>query len=200
MARPDLGPLGPPPADFSDRELPAVSWRAPLVRVHRHDHDPAFLGRTGLNRFDAPGSEFGVLYAAEDLQGAFIETFGDAAGRTVTVNSLTVRAYTTFEPTRALSLVDVRGAGLARIGADARLFAGDRVPAQQWSLAIWSHPATVDGICYRARHDPSRSAVALYDRADRAVRVAQTTPLMAPSERPAFAAVLDAYSFGLIDA
>jgi hypothetical protein len=53
---------------------------------------------------------------------------------------------------------DLTGAGLAQIGAGGRLTAVTRRVGQQWSHAIWRHPAAVDGILYRVRHDPRRSS------------------------------------------
>lgn len=199
MARRDLGPLAAPPPSLATRELPLTSWSKPLVRVHRLDHAPLFFGRTGLHRFDAPDRAYGVLYAAADLHGAFIETFGDAGSHVVTVSSLTARAQSVVTPMRALSLVDLRGAGLSRVGADARLFAADRHPAQAWSRALWTHPNAIDGLCYRARHDPDRVSFAVFDRAADALDVAWTQPLMARALRTSLADVLDHYAFGLID-
>src|SRR6478735_5682570 len=50
------------------------------VLTDLRDHDPLFFGRSGLNRFDAPAGEYGVLYAGESVECAFIETFGSATG------------------------------------------------------------------------------------------------------------------------
>lgn len=66
-----------------------------------------------------------------------------------------------FRSERHLRLVDLTGPGLARLGADARLFAGDHGQARQWSRAFYSHPDRVDGIYYPVRHDPSRVAAAV---------------------------------------
>ena len=55
----------------------------PWKRMHPVEHDPEFFGRTGLNRFDYLRGECGVLYAAEDAFGAFIESFGRTPGRNV---------------------------------------------------------------------------------------------------------------------
>lgn len=200
MTRRDLGPLAAPPPSLATRTLPLTTWVSTLVRLHRLDHAPLFFGRTGMNRFDAPDRSYGVLYAAADLHGAFIETFGDAGGHVVTVSSLTTRAQSVLLPIRALSLVDLRGAGLSHIGADARLFAADRRPAQIWSQALWKHPEAIDGLCYRARHDSDRVSVAVFDRAADALDVSSTQPLMARALRSALADVLDHYNFGLIDA
>jgi len=77
------------------------------VRVHRRDRDPLYVGRTGLSRFDAPDGEYGVLYAAADAHGAFVETFGRTGGeRLVAASVLAARALARIEAARPLRLVD----------------------------------------------------------------------------------------------
>jgi hypothetical protein len=90
---------------------------------------------------------------------------------------------------------DLTGAGLAQIGADGRLTAGDRRVAQQWSHAIWRHPAAVDGLLYRVRHDQSEIAVALFDRAADVVAV---DPLGGLADHPSLPAMLARYNVALI--
>ena len=45
-----------------------------LLRVHWTAADPIRFSVGNANRFDAPGGEFGVLYTAADIEGAFVET------------------------------------------------------------------------------------------------------------------------------
>lgn len=144
MARLDLPPLGPPPADLHRRELFVTAWTKALYRVHRVDKVPLFFGATGVNRFDDPRGEFAVLYTSADLDGAFSETFAGVSSLSVT--ALSARAWCLIQPGRTLRVCDLRQHGLARIGADGRLCTGDRSEAQQWSRALWSHPAEIDGI------------------------------------------------------
>ena len=68
--------MGPPPHDLDERELPIARLEGPWFRLHAAGRDPVFFGRTGLNRFDDPEGEFGVLYMAEDSFEAFIEVYG----------------------------------------------------------------------------------------------------------------------------
>jgi hypothetical protein len=125
-------------------------------------------GRSGRSRFDDPLGEYGVLYTARDAYGAFIETFGQITG-VRTVSSATLKSYCLSElyPPRSLILVDLFASGcLARLGADSRLFAGERSIAQTWSRAIYEHPVIrADGILYPARHNHERQAAAIFDRA-----------------------------------
>lgn len=200
MAPREIGSLSLPPVSLSSQRLPIVTHSDALTRVHRVRVNPKFFGKTGLNRFDSPHGEFGILYTATDLHGAFIETFGDTRNRTVTVSALNERAFARMELSRALRLVDLTGAGLARIGADARLFAGEHVRAQQWSLAVWRHASAVDGLYYRARHDPSRFSVAVYNRASHVVTAVTQGSLMEATHRMTLARILDDYQFSLLEA
>ncbi len=193
-----LGSLSLPPTDLGSRELPIHRVGAVLFRLHRLNQEPAFWGRTGLNRFDAPAREFGVLYAAADQHGAFIETYGDVVDRTVTTTSLADRGWALVEPKRDLVLVDLSGEGLAQMSADERLCCCDHEVSQQWALALWRHAATVDGLHYRARHDPSRLSVALFDRAATAVSVVRHGQLLDERHQPALAEILDSYQVSLL--
>jgi hypothetical protein len=198
MAPRSIGPLPLPASDFQKLDLPLVVYGDALFRIYRNGRDPAFWGKTGDNRFDAPAGEFGVLYAASDQYGAFIETCGGLLTRTVTSGFLGARGWARVIPARNLNLVDLSGSGLARIGADERLCSGEHDIAQHWSLALWQHPATVDGIHYRARHDPSRTSVALFDRAASAVTIAEEGGLLADVNKTLLAAILDNYQFSLL--
>lgn len=198
MAPRSLASLPSPPLALAQRDLPILTHRDPLFRIHRSDQEPAFWGRTGDNRFDAPAGEFGVLYAAADQHGAFIETCGDTHGRTIPVTLLTRRGWARVEPLRGLRLIDLSGPGLSLIGADGRLCSGDHAMAQQWSLALWKHPALVDGLLYRARHDPSRISVALYDRSASAVSVVRDGNLLDDRHQRILAQILETYQFALL--
>jgi hypothetical protein len=71
-------------------------------------------------------------------------------------------------PGADLALVDLTGAGLLQLGADARIEAeADYRASQLWSRAFWSHPDRPDGILYRSRYDGACQCIALYDRVRR---------------------------------
>jgi hypothetical protein len=177
--------------------------RGSFLRSYSLRHDPLYFGKTAANRFDAPAGEFGVCYLARDRHGAFIETFGHETGvRFVTEAQLRERGLARValaDRASALRLVDLRGEGLARIGADASLVTGlDLELARRWSLALHAHPRRPDGILYRARHDPARESVALFDRAAGKARVRSRTPWLDPSLHEALGGILDTYDFGLL--
>lgn len=85
------------------------------------------------------------------------------------------------------------------MGADERLCAGQHAVSQRWSLTFWSHPSNPDGLYYRARHDPSRFCVAVFDRSADALVVTRQGSLLEPAQISLLADILDSYAFGLIE-
>jgi hypothetical protein len=192
----------PGPPDLSGRRLPLRTVHQPWMRSHRAEHHPVWFGRTGDNRFDAPDGSFGVLYLAGDAHCAFIETFGHghAGGhRFVTADALRARALSTVAFPAPLRLVDLTDTGLARIGADMRLCAGDYEVSQAWSAALWGHGDRPDGLYYRARHDASRFCAAVFDRCEPGIAATRLGSLAERRHRALLAELLDAYDFGLLD-
>lgn len=169
-------------------------------RIHHTGNPPLQFGTRPSNRFDSPAGEFGVLYVAKDAYGAFIETFGHETGRTplVTQAELHAREISIVSSTRALRLVDLRGEGLSRMGADVALTSGsDYALSRRWAMALYRHRRQPDGILYRARHDPARTCAALFDRAALALTARQTGTLLVPAHLGLLADILDRYGYGL---
>lgn len=190
-----------PPTDLRERELPLLESRGPWTRLHRAAREPLFFGKTGSGRFDDPEGWYGVLYLAEDAFGAFIETFGRSPGENKVFRSqLESRAISEVSARRSVRLVDVTGAGLARLGATVELSAGSHEVAQKWSRAIHEHPARPDGILYRLKHDPERLGAALFERAGSETLEARTLGFLSdPEQRPLLRDILVRYEFALID-
>jgi len=69
-----------------------------------------------------------------------------------------------IEADHLLVLVDLTGSGLVKLGADAKLTAGNYAKARRWARAIHEHPQQADGIRYRSRHDPNRLCCGFFDR------------------------------------
>ncbi|WP_437282425.1 RES family NAD+ phosphorylase [Sorangium sp. So ce375] len=195
-----LGAHPDPPLDLATRPLPIALFRRSWFRIHWLTRDPMYFGRSGDNRFDAPDSEFGVLYAGKDARCAFIEVFGSATGvHFVEQSELAARGLARIAPRRPLRLVNLTGEGLARVGADARLTSGESYQAaRRWALAIHDHPRKPDGIAYAARHDPSRICAALFERASAELEVTRLGPLTDPAHAALLARLLDTYKFGLV--
>jgi len=189
---------GPPP-DLASRKPPIPRFRGPWFRIHRVVHGAIHFGRGHAYRFDAPAGEFGVLYVARTERGAFIETFGHDTGiRVLDHKELEVRALSRVDVVKPLRLVDLRGPGLARLGADGELLTGSYALSQAWALALHEHPSRPDGIAYRARHDPDQVCAALFERARPSIT---TTTLGAFSDArlaTLLADLLDVYDFGLV--
>jgi hypothetical protein len=113
-------------------------------------------------------------------EGAFVEKFiqdapRDAYGRPevtrdrLKANCLCAIPYEAGAITRPLRLVDLSAGGVVTIGATGELCAladVQRLPlVRRWALRLYRHQDEPDGIYYRARHDPSRLSIALFDRA-----------------------------------
>jgi len=181
-APPPLGPLPPPPSDFETCLLPFIHLDRPWQRAHGCAHGPIYFNPRNTARFNAPNGEYGTMYVGDSLACCFVETFGrldtPAATTVRSVSEARLRdvCIAVIAPVRPLALVDLTGPGLRRIGADARLIAGDYSASQRWGLAIWAHPTQPDGMLYPARHDPSLQSVALFDRARDAVVAGATHP------------------------
>jgi hypothetical protein len=201
------------PGDL-DPPHPELQAQAPLIfdlkigdvlyRHHQSALDPIYFGTTGKNRFDDPdcpaGHSFGILYAAEDAYGAFIESC-EISARAPAVSGayLDARAMALLEATEDLRFVDLfTTGGLTRIGADSRLFAGSHTIAKKWSAALLSHPSKPDGIRYLARHDHTRAAYAIFSRSPSTFKVGSLGSLMAPTNRPLLNGILTLYNVDLI--
>jgi hypothetical protein len=207
MEPPERGRPGPHPEprpDLSQRPLPLLTVSGPWVRIYHCARGALHFGHSGDNRFDAPDRRlYGVLYVSDDAHGAFVETLGGTRGLAstlvVTTSALHSRCFSRVGASRELRVVDLRGPGLARIGADARLLTGDYRVAQRWSRALWEHPDQPDGIYYRARRDPDRFSLALFDRVRDVVQASLMGNLDAPENRDLLSRILDDYGGSLLD-
>lgn len=186
-----------PPEDLAARSLPLLRLRGPFYRIHRKRRDALHFGARCLNRFDDPEGDYGVLYVAADIFGAFVETAGHRTGvRHVEPSWLADRALSEIVLREPILTVNLRGRNLARLGADGRLMAGEHALCQRWSRAFWSHPSRPDGLSYVARHDLSRGAVAIFHRARRKVRARFMGDLDDPAFAPRVVVLLERYGFG----
>jgi RES domain len=189
-------------AKFNQISLPirSVAANEPLIRVHSASRNAIYFGRSGNSRFDAPAGEYGGLYVALNAYGAFRETvLRLTTVKLVEIQELSKKAFSIITIDRDLQLVDLAGAGLAHIGADARLTTGSYQVSQQWSLALWKHPALVDGIYYRSRLDPSQFCILLFE--DRFMDNQLIEKKIASSliDYPELLEILNSYQYGLID-
>lgn len=198
------GPIPDPPADFHTRTLPILTLPAgtPLSRIHLRTRGALYYGpRTDparRGRWDAPDDSFGVCYLAETAHLAFAETFlRDLALEEIGSATLGERSLALVHPVRDLRLAQMHGAGLHRMQATAAVVQASYDRTWAWAQSIHGHPARVDGVRYRARHDDDSLAVAVFDRAAAAVEVSASTPLLDPSLAQELSRWLDRYSLGL---
>jgi len=146
-----------------------------LFRIHRLDHGAVFFSppvdpATGERqpptyRFDSASGAFGVLYAAEQFEGAFVETILRNPQLTfVSQNYVTLRSVTEVACSRDLRLVDMHGRGLSRIGTTNAVSTGPYAPCRAWSDYLYFHRARPDGIAYASRHNPLQICYAIFER------------------------------------
>jgi hypothetical protein len=159
----------PYPPDRLPEILPihSITKGTEMFRVHlaRYGavHFSGLKAGESNTRFRAPSQEYGTMYLATDVFGAFRETIGAMSSyRLVSETNLSNRCLSIVTADRDLDLVDISGAGLTWIGADSRLTTGSYSVAQAWAKALWQHSRHVDGLYYRSRYDPSRFCVVLF--------------------------------------
>jgi len=197
LTTPEAGPSGVatlPPAWLATRSLPLVKvpQGAHFFRVHQPAHSAVFFGpavdpvtgkrQAPTHRFDSLAGAFGVLYAAEQFEGAFVETvLRNPRLRFVSEKYVTSRAFSELACSRELKLVDLHGRGLSRVGATNAISTGPYAPCWAWSDYLRSHRDRPDGIAYASRHNPRQICYAIFERADSA---------FAPGNPTAFASVL----------
>lgn len=161
-------PAHPLPAtDFQKQVLPITECQTTWYRLNPSSYDSAlYFDRSGMGRYDGLSQSYGILYVAEAVEGAFIESFGRSHGaRGVAEADLRNRNLFELESDRQLTLVDLWGSGLVKIGADARITSGsDYELSRAWAEAIYLHPSKVDGIRYYSRHDNTQLCCGLFDR------------------------------------
>lgn len=206
MSRAPRGTTGEapgPPSDLHSRSLPLESlWAGELIyRVHRSDLSPVFFGPGSGNppayRFDCLSQRFGVLYIAPDPDAALVETLLRNPQRmTVGYHEIAQRSLSVLQADRALRLVDATGANLSRLGTTAALATGPYDPCGAWSDALYDHPEAPDGILFASRHNPDELCIALFERSDITLSIADTTPL--PSLLPLVGRLLTWHGKSLI--
>jgi RES domain len=183
------------PPDFDRRRLHLVQSSGPWQRLHPETSSALYFGMGPENRFDDPGSEFGVLYVAEDEFGAFVETFlRDPKLTLVARDELIKRRLSQIEASADLSLVDLTGKGLQRAGVTGEVSTAPHEETRALSRAIHKHPSRPDGIRYRLKHDLERIGIVIFDRVEvTRLRVTSKGSLADPSNTALLGKVLQEY-------
>jgi RES domain len=201
--------LDPSPKDFSKLILVTTEVEpSSLLRLASTKHlssDP--FRRDRQYRFDAPDESFGVLYAAFDLETAFVESIVRdkahplPAGEHLFIDYETLASRYIAMLSRSssggvLRLAQLYGAGLSAVKADNRLATvDDYATTQQWAKAFHAHPGNIDGIVYMSRYLGNRRSVVIFDRARGAIRFNNSLPLLHHAE---LARLLDTYHVSLV--
>lgn len=146
-----------------------IPTEAELVRIHWQTNGPVFFGpKPGTppsNRFDAPGGEFRVLYAAAELPGAYVETVLRHPFRVMRRREADERAASRLQVQRPLHLAKVMDEGLQWHGVHAgEISVDDHGPSRQLALDFHTAFPTIDGLAYRSRYNNGQVCFALFDR------------------------------------
>lgn len=160
-----------PPRDLNSRSLPLeeVAAGEAIYRVHATVNHPKFFATSTRDRFNSPDGSYGALYSGLLPEVAFAETLL-RGGHFVAFAEIERRSLCEFRAVRPLRLVQLYGPRLNIINATAGVTSGpDYSVSQTWSQAIYNHPASADGILYRATHDNDQFALMLFDRARDAI-------------------------------
>ncbi len=176
-----------PPSYLQEIELPIVVKSGVFYRINsccnsegKPYNTALYFGKSCTGRWNDPLNEYGVLYVGADAHVAFIEVYGRIEDRretrrqeqerlnlgrlTVTTEELSKKFLVEITSSSELRFVEVDGSFFARLCVDANLVSGSHDISRSWARAFYEHPAKVDGICYRSRHDNSRFCYAIFDR------------------------------------
>lgn len=170
---------GPAPTTAFSRvvlDLVTVDAGEIFGRIHRKAFpDPVGYGKNATRFSDPrrrkPDNRFGVLYLGATLKVCFLETIvrdqrdGVVGDVGIEERELTDRYYSELQVRNALRLINLDDDGAVRMGIPTDVLRGrGQALARKWSLAIYDHPAAVDGILYPSRLN-NQTNIALYDRA-----------------------------------
>lgn len=157
-----------------------------LIRLSRFSAGEPHFGVTGANRFDdyrnPKSKRFGTCYLGTSFSVAFAESVlhdeVPIRGKFVLAVKELEHRYVVRFSGDTLTLADMTGTALKRVGADGALstITPYDIP-QRWSVALHKHPALIDGFLYVSRHMNTGKAVVLFDRAKSKLKVECYVPL-----------------------
>lgn len=179
-----------------NEKLPSYITSGPWQRLHPSIYGAVYFGRKASKRFDDPLRQYGVLYAAEDEFGSFVEVFlRNPDLKIIARSELDALTLSRLDSSEALKLVDLTGSGLQKARIDPARLTGNYEDSQSLSREIFEHSEAPDGIRYRVKHDPSRIGVALFERSGAAAHISATSRggLLEPHHQQLLADLLEEY-------
>jgi RES domain len=187
--------------DYSHFSPPITEAGGPWFRVHQTANEAVFFGRTGKYRWDSPNKTYGVLYAGESWEAAFLESvLHDPVKKTVLESELEKRSMALLKTNIPLQLIDLsngtvlRVLGLTESETQARAYKKPQGISEAIHAAGWN----VHGIRYASRLDPDRLCMALFDCPTGVIAVNDLEPLLAPANDGLLRFTLKHYRISLI--
>jgi hypothetical protein len=198
-----------PPKGFSRRSLVIEIVAGGVWRRLYQSRFPDPLGYGfGPSRFSdpetsfVPPARFGVVYLGSSVKVCFLEAIlrdrGVGRIRAFPIEWTELETWTCadLEIGASLTLIDLRGDGLVRMGipTDAAR-ASPQDLGRAWSRAFWSHEAKPDGIIYDSRLN-GETNIAVYDRALAKIRAIATPRLV--DCRAELAAIINDFDLAIV--
>jgi len=163
---------------------------------------PLYYGRDGTNRYDAPARDYGVLYLGRDLHTALMESvfhkhqWDKDTKRSIAlaeVQSRLVRAVGVLED---LHLADLTAEGVMAgyFGLNLEQLASrsythtQQVSGQVHAMRESDGVALFDGVLYPSRNNYPAASIALFERAEKKVKVIDDIELPDHADWPRFIA------------
>ena len=173
----------------------------PWFRVHQTTKGPIYFGRGGLNRWDCPDKSYGVMYAAESWQGAFMESvLHDPKTKILLESELAKRSIAAISTSLDLRLIDLSaGETLRTLEITETETQGTYGESQAISKAVYSAGWKVHGIRYASRLDPALRCLALFDFPSAQILVRDLGPLLSSFNRNLVSSMLRVYGIKLIE-
>lgn len=187
--------------DFSKFSPTIAQIAGPWFRIHQTLRGPIFFGRSGTNRWDAPDKSYGVMYAGETWQAAFMESvLHEPSKKRVLESELEKRSISLVKTSTALRLVDLSDGtvlrGLELTESDTKAF--PYAAPQGISKAIYTAGWNIHGIRYASRLEPRLTCLALFDFPEDLIYVHDLDLLLASGNQGLVSSILNQYQIHLI--